>query len=205
MVTQKWYDAYTMHMGVEKYIRVTQAMYDMNPIDGLWVSEEGKIYLCPREKIGVMSYMLRPSAIFAGKYPHIRRRIGVVYKNFRVHRIIACTLNPIENLNTIRGVPAAIFKTAKTDPASMLYLYHSLQVNHINHDPQDYSVENLEWCTPFENTQAYHQHAGFDKLRESKQTERNDELEKFIKSSKFDRHLRSYVKNDDVITIRKIA
>jgi hypothetical protein len=205
VMTAKWYDAYTMHMGVERHIRVTQAMYDMSPIEGVMVSEEGKLYVCPRDKLGILSYTLRAVSVQLGRYPFIRRMIGFANRNFRVHRIVACTLNPIENLDCIRGVPDEILKTAKRDPASMLYLYHSLQVNHINHDPSDYSPSNLEWCTAFENHRAYHEHAGFDKMREEKSKDQNEELEKFIENSRLDKRLRSYLGTDNVVTIKRFG
>lgn len=61
-------------------------------------------------------------------YKCVSIRLNGVKRDLNVHRIVLSTFNPIEG-------------------------WEKLEVNHINHNPSDNSLENLEWVTRSENIQ----------------------------------------------------
>lgn len=198
-----WYDGFIRVNGKEIIIPVTQAMYGQHAVPNVWISKDLKLYWAsPLFVRGAR--LLRPIAISQGGYPHIRRRVDGAMKNYRVHRIVACTFLPIDKQESIRGVPAKILEAAKQDIESLVYLYNSLQVNHINHIRTNYSVENLEWCTAQENTNAYHQHAGFDAIRAEKKIygNRHRQKESNIKVVSLDKEFIKHFRNSELIILR---
>lgn len=87
-----------------------------------WVSRVGQVYRLWKYK-GLKPIKINING--RGKYPRISTCVNGKKKNLKVHRIVAETFIP--------------------NPEN------KRQINHINGIKTDNRVENLEWCTQYEN------------------------------------------------------
>ena len=139
------------------YQKLVPLVYKGKSFPGYYLCAETYLPYSDRRCKGI------PSPVKFNKkgYPIIRYNDGTVNHNLRVHIAVMSTFSPIEQQSEIKGVPSKILELAKKDPEILQFLYHSLEVNHINHIPEDFNLKNLEWVTTRENANAYHNHAGF--------------------------------------------
>jgi hypothetical protein len=148
--------------------RMAKAKYNGEFIDvvkQLYVGEDHEIYKLDAS----LSNAYRKPIVEMANYTDCKnyycvkiRTPNYVMKNFKVHRIVASTLLPIELLDSAPlGILQSDWNILKKMKNFMSTLYGMLQVNHIDHDTYNYKLENLEWCTGRANINAYHDHAGF--------------------------------------------
>ena len=75
-------------------------------------------------------------------------------------KVVSFHIATHETLNPDLPVPEGITKTDwKKTPARVKTMLRKIwQVNHIDHDPQNFQPSNLEWTTGQENVNAYQRH-----------------------------------------------
>lgn len=89
-----------------------------------------------------------------GKYPQVNLSLGSNTKTIFVHVAAHETLNP--RFPKPPGVPA---KDWTKTPTSVKVVARELyEVNHIDHNPVNFSPKNLEWTTALQNVQKYQQY-----------------------------------------------
>ena len=144
-----------------KVVKVTQALYNDDFIPDFYIDEQYNIY---EEKYGYESNVMnlkKHSFNKNDKYPCIRVREWGVLKNYKIHRIVASTFMPIWCLdNPPVGIDEESWSVLRTLSGFMSTLYDILQINHIDHDPWNYKLSNLEWCTAKANIKKAHEHYG---------------------------------------------
>lgn len=128
---------------------------------------EGKYRVSNRGR--VLSLVRKQPAILAGNpnsmgYPQVDLRSGGPRKPFLVHRLVLMAFAPVEDSS-------------------------DLQANHIDFDPMNSSLENLEWTTPLQN------------MRHFFSSERTRDMSKNVGS----RHHLSNLKDADVLEIRRLC
>lgn len=149
--------------GIQKrYVNVTPLIYKDKIVEEFYLDSKGDIYSSRNKLVkNLDNTVIKCKYTIRAKYPCMvyRERITTIMKRLSVHIAVASTFHPIHKLDEIRGVPDNILKLAKTDNETLMFLYNTLQVNHINHIKHDYSPTNLEWVTARANIDCYQEHA----------------------------------------------
>lgn len=130
------------------HVLVTPLIYNQIPYPDYAVDYEGDIWSKRRGYWQTMS----PSASGNSPYPHTS---AINYlnetKRLQAHVAVHETLNP-----KLPCPPAIPLKDWEVTPSSVKSQMRSLwQVNHIDHDPENYHPSNLEWTTAQENVNKY--------------------------------------------------
>jgi hypothetical protein len=129
---------------------------DQKIIKDYFVSPDGEIWSA---KGGTVKQLLG-SVSGTKRYPKVRIIIdGVrgtdnyVRRSVSIHRIVCESFHPFPVPETVKA------KVWKTTDESVKNLVKSLyQVNHIDHDHQNYHPSNLEWVTVKQNSKKYQEH-----------------------------------------------
>lgn len=146
------------------YIDVTPLIYKKEEIEGLYISMSGDVYSSRHSRVrGFTNTVIKCNYTLRANYPCViyRETDTRSVRRFSVHIACASTFSPIEEMTHIRGVPDSVLQLSKADVETLMFLYNTLQVNHINHCRGDYAINNLEWVTARANIDAYHEYAGF--------------------------------------------
>ena len=107
---------------------VDDTVYYSKPIEGwadYWVTTCGHVISTKGETPAVLAKRV------SNEYCYATLSDGAVQKQYRVHRLVA----------------TAFLECPDVDPRGR----ERLQVNHIDSDPSNNKVANLEWCSPHEN------------------------------------------------------
>lgn len=148
-----------------KEIQVVPLLYKGEEYPQLFLDSDGHVYTGRARDLNYRSevWIKRCTYNYHAGYPCViwlNHGTGIRHR-LRVHIAVASTFIPINKLNYVKGVPNAIVKLSKSDEETLKFLYDTLQVNHIDHDRSNYSIQNLEWITGRGNIDAYRKHAGY--------------------------------------------
>lgn len=120
-------------------------------VDGYFMDNDGNIYSNKRGTLKKMSFYLRNG------YPGIKFSINGKSQSVDVHRAVAETKIPVP-LPEIEGLTEE--DIANTPVSVMRYLKNPAryQVNHIDHNKENFHPSNLEWVTTHENSLKYQEY-----------------------------------------------
>jgi hypothetical protein len=123
---------------------------DGNIIEDYWVLPDGNILSTKQDK----PKTLRPgNTKTQNNYPKVVLCSNGVSKSYYVHRIVCEAYHKFP-------IPAGVTKTEwEQTPESVKHLLaRSYQVNHIDHDHNNYHPSNLEWVSVKENSSKFQSH-----------------------------------------------
>lgn len=121
---------------------------------GYWMDNDGYIYST------MQGYRLKKLSInYSGEYPSISLCIDNTRVSVNVHRLVCETFHkkPLAEILTTREWASIELSVRKK---LLNYIQHAdrYQVNHIDHDKQNFHPSNLEWVTVKENQQKYQEY-----------------------------------------------
>jgi len=123
-------------------------------ICGYWMDNEGYIYSTLRGNT-----LRKLSVNYSNEYPGINLMIGFKKKTINLHRLVCETFHPkpLPNILTTREW-ASIDLTVRHKLLEYVQHADRYQVNHIDHNKENFHPSNLEWVTVKENQQKYQEH-----------------------------------------------
>ena len=129
---------------------------DQKIVRDYFVSPEGEIWSA---RCGTVKQLIG-SVGGNTKYPKVRIVVeGVrgqsnyIRRNISIHRIVCASFHEFPTPDGVK------IKEWKETPESVKKLVQSMyQVNHIDHDHQNYHPSNLEWVTVKQNSKKYQEH-----------------------------------------------
>lgn len=147
-----------VNFAFEPVVFVTPLIYKNSIVEDLYLDMNGDVYTTRyASSKGLRDTVSKRKYTYRAKYPCViyRDKKTNTTKRLSVHVAVASTFKPIHTLYEIPGVPQNILKLSKNCNETLMFLYHTLQVNHIDHVRDNFVPENLEWVTAHDNTESY--------------------------------------------------
>lgn len=135
-----------------KYVdgkEMTPVVLDGSIVEGYYVDEDGNVWSNKQTRARKLK------SCISGKspYPAIGMRVNNVTKTVYLHRVVCETFHKFPHPEGITK------KDWKATPHSIKSLLKSLyQVNHIDHNHENFHPSNLEWVTVKQNSNRYQVH-----------------------------------------------
>lgn len=108
------------------------------------VDRDGNVYSFMKDQ----PFILKKQVHATSRYPYVRVRFEGNTYNVRLHRLVAETFIPRPRPKQLRKKIWDAMSDSEKE-----YITQSYQVNHIDHDVENYSISNLEWVSASENLQ----------------------------------------------------
>ena len=141
-------------METEKTI-IKPVVKDGKVIDGYYIDNFGTVYSTKKGILSILSKQYRP-ATSTSPYPNVRLCNKGKTLTCLVHRLVCEAFVEIPLPEELRDINwNRIPEPERTTIKNFATHSERYQVNHIDHDPNNYKANNLEWVTPKENQRKY--------------------------------------------------
>lgn len=142
----------------------TPIIYNGREIPGYGVCRKSGTVYSIKQKAGQLMIVKKAVYMGAHGYPENTLQVDGKSKTFLTHKVVHETLNPnIRKVKTRKSWAADLGFTEKEwkvtpKNVKIALLRQVLQVNHIDHNKENFNPKNLEWVTRQENVEKYHEH-----------------------------------------------
>ena len=139
----------------------TPIIYNGKEIPGYGVCRKSGTLYSIKQKTGQLMIVKKAVYIGGHGYPENTLMVNGKSKTFLTHKVVHETLNP--NIRKVKMNSADLGFTEKEwkvtpKNVKIALLRRVLQVNHIDHNKENFNPKNLEWVTQKENIEKYHIH-----------------------------------------------
>lgn len=141
---------------MSSYVESRPVVYRGEVIEDYYVDQEGYIYSTKRGYFYKLSIQQGDSY---NPYPKVSIKVKDKQKTVSVHRLVCESYHPRPLPNILSKKQwNSIEKEVRTIILEHIQHADRYQVNHIDHDINNFHPSNLEWVTVMENQQKYQEH-----------------------------------------------
>ena len=136
----------------------TPIIYNGREIPGYGVCRKSGTVYSIKQKAGQLMIVKKAVYMGAHGYPENTLQVNGKSKTFLTHKVVHETLNPdVTKVEVDLGFTENEWKKTPKN-VKIALLRKVLQVNHIDHNKENFNPKNLEWVTQHENIKKYHEY-----------------------------------------------